>query len=171
MLNSCLMHENSKFIEDSIMQKQLLCLLTKPANEPGISALPNEMMTGDFGLIVLDSIGGLFRAFGVPRPNYTKRRLVLNEVANRLLSYSGVAIVVINEVSTAIQDNGINVPTLTTQWQNHVARSIWITRNEKDGTRRFQFNNLSVPISICDEGVRAEDPPDSDDEVLRNVQI
>jgi len=81
-----------------LMQKQFLLLLSKSADEPGIPALPKLVAEGDVGLIIVDSIAGLFRAFGVPRPDYKKRKLVLEEVGMLLHSYCDIHVVVINEV-------------------------------------------------------------------------
>jgi len=82
-------------------------LLDKPATEPGIPGLQKIMASNEIGVIIVDSIAGYFRPFGLPNPNYQERRKVLNRISVHLRQYTEAAIVVLNEVRTIILDDNI----------------------------------------------------------------
>ncbi|KAK9721594.1 Rad51 [Popillia japonica] len=123
--------EDNIFVEHVIDFEQLrFCLYVK---------LQKLICNVDIGIIIIDSITGVFRSFNEDR-NYQSRSEDFQTIARKLYEYSGehkIAIICTNQVSDNLETGEVN-PCLGLAWSNWVTSRFCISRSFNRLTRTFK---------------------------------
>ncbi|XP_034663316.1 DNA repair protein XRCC3 [Drosophila subobscura] len=95
-----------------------------------VNHLPRLLRQHSIGLIVIDSVGAIFRLF----TDYLERAKLMRRLANALISYAdkyNCAVVCVNQVSSKCNGSSDDAPSLGLQW-SHLGRTrMSITRVPK----------------------------------------
>uniref|UniRef100_A0AAR5QJK9 RecA family profile 1 domain-containing protein n=1 Tax=Dendroctonus ponderosae TaxID=77166 RepID=A0AAR5QJK9_DENPD len=127
-----------------------------------LNLLPQFLLGKKVGLIIIDSIAGLFRS-DTENPNYVARSqefTVLGKVLIELQEKCKFGILTINQVVDNLS-SGLTEPSLGLSWANNVTSRFGLSRNNTDPIRRFDvifspdlapsFSNLLItPEGILD---------------------
>lgn len=104
-----------------------------------INRVPNFLESKNVGLIVIDSVAGLFRSEN-ENCNYASRSQEFNlisKVLNNLQDQYQLAILVVNQVTDNIE-MGISEPCLGLSWANNVTCRFCMSRNNISSIRKFE---------------------------------